>query len=788
MSKYPASFRFLFWEGTSLIKKIINIKNTGKFRSFFAKSDVQFNKMNIIFSENGRGKTTLSNIFRSLNEQNGELIVGRKTLGEVGEQTIDILIDSKKYQFKNGSWLNKPEYEIEIFDSYFVSQNVYSKFIEHDQKKQLYLFTIGKSGVEKANQLDSIDAELKEANSTKKELELAIKTGIEGVLSVEDFIQLPYKENLEQEIQKCQQSLLAYSKEAEIKKKDLLMKVDLPNFDRIKFEANITGNTINNLLDNAEEITRKHIRQRLDLNGEKWLEYGVSKIKDDTCPFCEQNISDVAIIKAFKSYFSDEYKKAIQMVENLSNAFNQKCNIEILFKFQSAVHSNNELLAFWEQYITVPEKVTLNLDMINNIWKEFTSAIKELIENKKRSPFESVKVTNGVNQKIDDYLNTLKEISEYNQFIDQINKLIEARKNSINQTTLQNLQVTFQRLKNTKLRYDKSKVDLIEQYKILLSMIRSLNSRKEQIREELKEYTETIFKKYENRINHHLANFGASFKVSDYKSSFLGGKPSSNFTLSINNVTVPLGSENTPPTTASFRNTLSEGDKSSLAFAFFLAKLETDLEIANKIIIFDDPISSLDNHRKRYTADQVLSFANKAKQVIVLTHDIYFSRMLWEKYIDKKTSLSQLCIKREGLSDSTIDTWDVEEETRSDYYQGYFMLAAFLEGKSGLNLRSVAMSLRPLIEGNLRIRFPMDFKSHEWLGDFIKKVRDASSEPLIRMKNHLADLEEINDYSKKFHHDRDPFAHTEPINEIELAAYVKRTLNIIQGVHNVPIS
>ncbi|MCH1640867.1 AAA family ATPase [Paenibacillus timonensis] len=214
-------------------------------------------------------------------------------------------------------------------------------------------------------------------------------------------------------------------------------------------------------------------------------------------------------------------------------------------------------------------------------------------------------------------------------------------------------------------------------------------------------------------------------------------------------------------------------------------KLETDQDIDKKIIVFDDPISSLDNHRKRYTADQVITYTNKARQVIVLTHDIFFARMLWEKYTEKRTALSQLCIKREGVSDSTIDIWDVEEETRSDYYQGYFTLAEYLEGTSS-NLRAVAMSIRPLIEGNLRIRFPKDFKSNEWLGDFIKKVRDSTSIPLVEMKSHLTELESINDFSKRFHHDRDPFSHTEPINETELESFVRRTLDIIRGVHNVP--
>ena len=140
-----------------MINKIISIKNTGKFRSFTAQgnSNALFNRMNIIYSENGRGKTTLSNIFRSLNDQNGELIIGRKTIGGIGNQSINILIDSKNYKFKDGKWDNTPDVDFDIFDSSYITQNIYSKnIIEHDQKKQLYLFTIGKQGVEKANQFD----------------------------------------------------------------------------------------------------------------------------------------------------------------------------------------------------------------------------------------------------------------------------------------------------------------------------------------------------------------------------------------------------------------------------------------------------------------------------------------------------------------------------------------------------------------------------------------------------------------------------------------------------------
>jgi len=50
------------------------------------------------------------------------------------------------------------------------------------------------------------------------------------------------------------------------------------------------------------------------------------------------------------------------------------------------------------------------------------------------------------------------------------------------------------------------------------------------------------------------------------------------------------------------------------------------------------------------------------------------------------------------------------------------------------------------------------------------------------MKNQLTELEDINDYSKKFHHDKNPYADSEHLDHTELLAYVKRTLNVLQGV------
>jgi len=72
-----------------------------------------------------------------------------------------------------------------------------------------------------------------------------------------------------------------------------------------------------------------------------------------------------------------------------------------------------------------------------------------------------------------------------------------------------------------------------------------------------------------------LKLFGVDFRIEETKTSFQGGRPSVNYCISINNVLIPLGSQETDDRPA-FKTTLSDGEKNTLAFAFFLAQLSKD--------------------------------------------------------------------------------------------------------------------------------------------------------------------------------------------------------------------
>ncbi len=88
---------------------------------------------------------------------------------------------------------------------------------------------------------------------------------------------------------------------------------------------------------------------------------------------------------------------------------------------------------------------------------------------------------------------------------------------------------------------------------------------------------------------------------------------------------------------------LSEGEQRSIAIASFLA--EVRLGRGRGGVVFDDPVSSLD-HRRRWHVAARLVEESKIRQVIVLTHDVYFLRIVQQQAELARVDISTQCIGR----------------------------------------------------------------------------------------------------------------------------------------------
>ncbi len=87
------------------------------------------------------------------------------------------------------------------------------------------------------------------------------------------------------------------------------------------------------------------------------------------------------------------------------------------------------------------------------------------------------------------------------------------------------------------------------------------------------------------------------------------------------------------PTSKKLDEILSEGEQRAIALGAFLA----ELSLANHScgIVFDDPVSSLDHHRRQHVARRLVEEAKK-RQVIIFTHDTSFLGQLRDEIEDAK--------------------------------------------------------------------------------------------------------------------------------------------------------
>jgi wobble nucleotide-excising tRNase len=298
------------------------------------------------------------------------------------------------------------------------------------------------------------------------------------------------------------------------------------------------------------------------------------------------------------------------------------------------------------------------------------------------------------------------------------------------------------------------------------------------LREQLDTLMAQTLEQYQSKINGLIKKFGALFEISALRPDYVGtGLPRSNYGLKVKGQGVKLIAEDAP----SFSNTLSEGDKRTLAFAFFIARIEADPNLSNKIVVVDDPVCSLDQNRRNQTKRILRDISLKSAQLIVLGHDSYFLRDLrddlQESHVKIQTQL--LKITRINGDYSDFSQFDIDVACASDYYRNHKTLHDFVNGIPVQDAQAVARAIRPLLEGYLHRRFPGHVQRNKLFGQIIGDAKVAQPpNPLVHLQPLTNELYEINEYAGQFHHDTSASADTQ-IVETELRAYAERALALI---------
>jgi wobble nucleotide-excising tRNase len=277
-------------------------------------------------------------------------------------------------------------------------------------------------------------------------------------------------------------------------------------------------------------------------------------------------------------------------------------------------------------------------------------------------------------------------------------------------------------------------------------------------------------------VNLYLQRFNTGFRLDSVTYAQTRGGPTCTYNVVINNTAVAVGAA-PQPGEPSFRNTLSSGDRNSLALAFFFASLDQDPALGNKIVVVDDPISSLDDHRSLTTVQEVRRLAERAGQVIVLSHNKPFLCRIWEG--SDPTIRAALQVARDGTG-STLRLWNVDQDCITEHDRRHAMLREYLVAGTPNN-REVAKAIRPVLEAFLRVACPEHFPPGTLLGPFRNLCSQRVGTPQeILDAQATQELRDLVEYANRFHHDTNAAWETEAINDGELAGFVGRALSFVK--------
>jgi wobble nucleotide-excising tRNase len=640
--------------------KIREIKTIKKYKCF---KDFSWHKffnngafnegVNLLFGENGCGKTAICNILKSVS--------GIKDFWKHFPEETSLLIDNKNHTYENNTWNEKiNEGSILFFDKEFVDKNVqlgHDRGTLQDEQEQ----ASGKIIIEfdsEAINLRSIREKCKkvrdEAEEKFKKFSGDNKNVLEFFLTDEeiDFFQ-KFKNKTEKEIKEIIADLKKTKEKNErklttdqsLQKKSSKIQSDISEIGK-KERLNLSLSIYNDY----QSLFNFELKERAKIEAEQGLidkikihkdffesGFEIRKKHPEQCPFCqskneEENIKQ--IIQAYNQLYDSTYKKQYQQfIENKQVLVNElesikevidDFNLSTVFLELKKLDQNYKIRNIYsveeESKYKKPktEKIKELKDKISNLKKPNKENIEKLY-NVAKIEFEAVE----------------KFFADLNKLITEKNKLIVKFKNDNtdeklqiriveNQSKIKEIEAKLDFLNSAKIEKQKKKQEKEKELKVLEKVFDNLKTKLKEDREKYEEYcSKEVFAKLLNKIETYFKSFNFNFKLkldTERKTQSTKEFP---FAFKI------LDQEDKE---RDFKEGLSEGEWQVLSLCFFFAFLGIQKDKDQKILIFDDPITSLDNSNLACLVDLISDEQKKFSQTFILTHHRTFFKFLRKKF------------------------------------------------------------------------------------------------------------------------------------------------------------
>ncbi len=799
-----------------MIKRINRIRNIASYKDFKGTSINEFKRFNIIYGENGSGKTVLSKLVSLCSEiEDPDIKIDIYDNLFDGQSVVDFDLNGNLVKLKKNSF---PSEKIYVFNSLFVSNYLYDgnstntrRFSTNDSAvTRIESPSIKK--LKERNKEHSREIGKTEKEGLRKEI-IDLSARIQGVsksirdewnsqksLKGKNLVKPENNYNSSfREINIIQKDIEKHIKELELSQRndfnnDLQLLNGLKK-DKLSSAIKEIYGDVNIEIKNVaqQKIVKKiqkHNTEKIVGNATSWFEDGLKLListKENgnlQCPLCDLNIESRidAIITDYQGYFDESLKELQLKLEQ---------HLEVIKEDRKRLSNRDE--------------VTLN-NLISKykvaIGKEF-SAIEQCDADEIDKLF--LNVENDINAKLKDYkYSAVTDLSEFLQVLDSYNKFLSSfneSKSTIrnyisSRTTTGKIESKLRSLFYEKFSEQVSKNTKLPEPIARLKEIESLKIKKEKEQEEnLRKIDEEIRKLQveSERVNEYLIKLNIS-----------------KFKVSIKNQLTVVYTEGVAKN--SLKHSLSEGEKTTLAFAYFLSKMSYEVGKENYkdyIVFMDDPISSIDEDRMFNTANMIYEEFETIKQMFISSHSFKFLRIMnnfLKFYNRKKKPEQQEMNVYKARYNNGSEIINLPEEIAfftTLYYSKLQLLIKYLENDSLTEdeKKSIPNAVRIVLESFLSFKFGY-LKGNKYgitpgmreLFEAVKEEDDATFENLVEVDGiNKSNWKDKLDYL--FIRYTDMFSHGNPAavvndepptTDVELRKFCGTTISLIKfldGIH-----
>ena len=758
-----------------MYKKIV-IRNVGVLKAFDAGAAPPLSRLSLFYARNGRGKSTLTAVMRAARDGCSSTVMARRSLGNnAADPDVTLVSDAGNRRFTGGHWQHTKA-PIEVFDSAFIADNVFAgEMIELAHDRGLFSVIIGEDGVRLARLLERFNTHAKIAAGKLKDAEAALDNDAPTDMSREEFFALAPNPAYVERLDKAEKTLKAVQQADKVALLKPLNRVNSPTLPNNL--NSVLGATVADIDTTARERLADHFRRfKLGKLGEAWVNFGVDHIHNETCPFCGRADADeLGMVTLYGQIFGEQYKSHIATIAEAGDALDVELGEDARAAVTATLATNATSANGWGQYV----KLGADLPACAELAADFTeahAAARALLERKRQSPLEVVEDAETMTKANEALARVDAALTQYNNAVDAINYATRSAQ-SASAITEEVAKIAVANARRRIARTEDAGVQRrVEQYLAMKRRDDRARRARSKTQDKLKETNAAAAGHYHQRVNHYLEGFGVAARITKLTNSMAGNAGQVSYALLIRGETVSRGRGREDEPKPNFRNTLSSGDKTTLALAFFLAKLDQDGLLNQKVVVFDDPLASHDSHRRGRTVEAVRELSNRCLQVVLLSHDEYFLREVERRCAGTATATYQI-----EYSDG--DGWSAAKSVRLDdlcsstHAKRLAKLTAFADHLTG-DPDDIVLNIRQVLETHFRRTYTAYFPHNRNLGQIVWDIaQHVGPHPCSAVRNRL---DAINAATCDDHHGDD--ANATPKKGVDpdaLRIIVRETLELV---------